>query len=130
MILQEKNIFTSKSKKLCLHHVFYHDLCLYAVLFLLTQPQFYLFWRMGNRCILIHRNVFWPNAQAVICLQCCRISLCSNWGEASEKKTRRGRNIAGKILLVGRIKSFIRQRPIKCAVLFGRFVSEIYESMV
>ena len=59
------------------------------------------FWRMGNRCILIHRNVFWPNAQGVICLQCCRISLCSNWGEASEKKPGGGekycwQNLAGK----------------------------------
>ena len=49
MIWQEKRkiCFTSKSKKLCLHHVFYHDLCLYAVLFLLTQPQFYLFGAWG-----------------------------------------------------------------------------------
>ena len=44
------------------------------------------------------------------------------------KKSRRGRNIAGEILLVGgRIKSFIRLRPIKCAVLlYQRFMKAWY----
>ena len=59
MAREKENMFYIKIEKALLTSCFfYHDLCLYAVLFLLTQPQFYLFWRMGNRCILIHRNVF------------------------------------------------------------------------
>ena len=129
MARETKICFTSKSKKLCLHHVFYRNVCLYAVLFLLTQPQFYLFgaWGIDVSWYIAMYFDLMPKESSVFSVAG---SAYVQIGENHQRKNQEGEKYCWQNLAGRTYKKLHPAETHKMCSSFWAFVSEIYESMV